>query len=210
MEQINEEWRPIDDYEGLYEVSSLGRVRSIRKGIILKPEVVRGGYLQVGLHKKGKVKGFKVHRLVAQAFIPNPEGLPEINHIDEDKTNNLVDNIEYCDSKYNCNYGTRNERIVQTGISNGIYDPELCGIGDEKEYARLHMRKYRQKNRDRILEYKREYRQKNREKLNEQARLLYHKNLEKMRERQRERMRKYRLKKKQEEKDNRQSGESLW
>ena len=155
MEQ-NEIWKDIEGYEGLYQVSNLGRVKSLERidrlgrlkpGVILRPKVERGGYLLVGLHKEGKQKMFLVHRLVAHAFIPNPEGLPEINHRDEDKTNNLVDNLEYCDRKYNMNYGTRNERMtknrVQSGIDNGTYDPELCGImnKDRNEYARLYYQK---------------------------------------------------------------------
>ena len=107
-------WKPIEGYEGLYEVSSLGRVKSLgndksRKEKILKPGMARG-YLKVGLCRNGKMKFFLVHRLVADAFIPNPMGLPEINHKDEVKTNNIVSNIEWCSAKYNANYGTLQER----------------------------------------------------------------------------------------------------
>ena len=69
------------------------------------------GYLRVELSKNGERKKCSVHRLVAQTFIPNPENLPEVNHIDEDKTNNRVDNLEWKWHKDNCNHGTRNERI---------------------------------------------------------------------------------------------------
>lgn len=178
---MDEIFRPIEGYEGLYEVSNLGKVRSIgyRKERILKPVIDIGGYSTVHLVKEGKLKWFKVHRLVAQAFIPNTEGLPQINHIDEDKTNNRVDNLEWCTGSYNIRYGTHNERMVQTKISNGNADPEMCGLtkdGDRKKYYRLR----------------------------------YQKNREKMRKYQREWARKYRLKKKQENKDNRPSDESLW
>lgn len=96
-----EEFRDVPGYEGLYEVSNLGRVR--RNGKILKLGKVRG-YLHVNLCKNGIKKQAKVHRLVALAFLPNPQNLPQINHKDEDKTNNAVDNLEWCTSQYNNNY----------------------------------------------------------------------------------------------------------
>ena len=107
---INEQWRPVDGFEG-YEVSSLGRVKSLKYGKekILKLQKVKG-YLLVALYRNGKVKQLYVHRLVATAFLPNPMGLPEVNHRDEVKTNNIVDNLEFCDCKYNINFGTHNER----------------------------------------------------------------------------------------------------
>ena len=110
----NEEiWCPIKGYEGIYEVSDQGRVRSMKFGKerILKPGKIQNGYLKVNLWKNGEMKQCKVHRLVAQTFIPNPQNLTEVNHKDENKTNNSVQNLEWCDRKYNCNYGTRNQRI---------------------------------------------------------------------------------------------------
>ena len=194
---MEEVFKAIEGYEGLYEVSNLGRVRSLdsydrlgrlhKKGKILKPAIIKDGYLQVHLSKEGKKKTFMVHRLVAQAFIPNPEGLPIINHKDENPKNNRVENIEWCDYKYNSIYGTCKERMIQTKISNGLVDPELCGL-TEKERNRL----YKRKNRDKINELNRKYRQKNKERLNKYQR-------------------EYRLKKKQEKKkNNRPSEESLW
>lgn len=113
--QINEQWRPVEGYEGLYEVSNLGRIKSLNynhTGVekVLKPKNNKG-YLRVDLRKDGKHKFFLVHRLVATAFLPNPEGFEQVNHINEDKTNNCVDNIEWCSRRYNNNYGTRNVRI---------------------------------------------------------------------------------------------------
>lgn len=106
-------WCPVKNYESLYEVSDKGRVKSIGYGKerILKPGRAGGGYLKVGLRKNRERKMCYVHRLVAQTFIPNSDNLPEINHIDEDKTNNKVSNLEWCDRKYNQNYGTRNQRV---------------------------------------------------------------------------------------------------
>ena len=109
-----EEWRDIIEYEGLYQISNKGRVKSLgnnknRKEKILSLKPING-YIRVFLYKNGKPKPYSVHRLVAIAFIPNPNNYPEVNHIDEDKTNNIVENLEWCDKKYNMNYGTRNNR----------------------------------------------------------------------------------------------------
>lgn len=115
MEEI---WKNIRDYEGLYQVSNLGRVKSLgnnktKKEKIMKPSVNKSGYLLICLSKNGYIKNYLVHRLVAQAFIPNPYDLPQVNHKDEDKTNNVVSNLEWCDQKYNNNYGTRLERVAE-------------------------------------------------------------------------------------------------
>ena len=110
-----EHWREIAGYEELYEVSDKGRVKSLgnnksRKEKILKPQKRTDGYLQVGLHKDGHVKMLKVHRLVAEAFIQNPQGLETVNHKDEVKTNNVASNLEWMTQGDNVNYGTRNKR----------------------------------------------------------------------------------------------------
>lgn len=107
-----EQWLPIDGYED-YEVSNFGRVKSLKgkEERILKPLNAKDGYQQLLLSKDGKPKTFKVHRLVAMAFIPNPNNYAEVNHIDEVKTNNHVDNLEWCNRKYNINYGARNEKV---------------------------------------------------------------------------------------------------
>lgn len=115
---MEEEWRDIKDYEG-YQVSNKGNVKSldrivnscynskqIRKGKILKLWPDKKGYLRVSLSKNGKDKLFFVHRLVAEAFLPNPDNLPEVNHKSEIKTQNFPQNLEWCDRKYNINYGT--------------------------------------------------------------------------------------------------------
>lgn len=103
-------------YEGKYEVSNLGRVRSLNylrtgKAKLLKQQLDKHGYKRVGLYEDGKAKSLLVHRLVAMAFLPNPNNLPMVNHKDENKTNNNVSNLEWCTVSYNNNYGTRNERV---------------------------------------------------------------------------------------------------
>ena len=92
-----EHWKSISGYEEIYEVSDLGRVRSLKHGKekILKPQKTNNGYLRVDLCKDGKLKHSKVHRLVAEAFIPNPNNLETVNHKDEVKTNNTVSNLEW-------------------------------------------------------------------------------------------------------------------
>lgn len=124
---MDELWKDIPEYEGYYQVSNLGRVRSLdrnfdvinkfgfkqhigQKGRILSLQKCSSGYAKVILSKDGKHKNVMVHRLVAQVFLPNPDQLPEVNHKDECIENNCVDNLEWCTSKYNANYGTRNER----------------------------------------------------------------------------------------------------
>lgn len=110
-----EYWKPVVGYEGLYEVSNWGRVKSLKFGKerILKPCTNRYGYLFVKLCKDGKVKPFTVHRLVAEAFLPNPDNLPQVNHKDENKQNNIVSNLEWCSAQYNNTYGTRIERVAE-------------------------------------------------------------------------------------------------
>lgn len=104
---------------GLYQVSNLGNVRSLnynkaKKIQHLKKVVInKRGYLAVGLSKNGIFKIKTVHRLVAETFISNPNNLPQVNHIDENKLNNSVTNLEWCTNKYNINYGTRKERISE-------------------------------------------------------------------------------------------------
>ena len=109
MEEI---WKDKKDYEGHYQVSNCGRVKSIKFGKekILKLIKDKDGYLQVTLCKNNIKKVYKVHRLVAEAFLDNPNNLPCINHKDENKLNNIVTNLEYCTYSYNSNYGTAIER----------------------------------------------------------------------------------------------------
>ena len=120
---MKEIWKDIKGYEGLYQVSNLGKIKSLSRKIfngknyyiskekILKPAKDKDGYVQVLLYKNNRHKTYKVHRLVAMAFIPNPNNLPQINHKDENKQNNRAENLEWCTNKYNCNYGTWKEKV---------------------------------------------------------------------------------------------------
>lgn len=121
---MKEIWKAIKDYEGIYEVSSFGRVKSLDRMIqhphrlyhqkerILKANVDGGGYLSVGLHKDGTMKRVHVHRLVAMAFVPNVNNKSEVNHIDENKLNNTSSNLEWVSRIENENYGTKRKRCV--------------------------------------------------------------------------------------------------
>lgn len=110
---MKEIWKPIEGYEGLYEVSNLGKVKGLTKGIILKPEISLKGYERIILSKNCKKKHFPVHRLVAKAFVPNPENKPQVNHKDENKLNNHATNLEWCTARENLNYGSHNEKVVR-------------------------------------------------------------------------------------------------
>lgn len=115
----SENWKDVAGYEGFYQVSNKGNVRSVerrdsrgcrRRGRTLKPGHDGSGYPMVNLCKNGKQKTKKVHRLVAEAFLPNPESLSHVNHMDEVKDNNGLSNLEWCTHRYNMNYGTLIER----------------------------------------------------------------------------------------------------
>lgn len=109
-------WKPIKGFEN-YEVSNMGKVRSLnynKTGRVKELKRIKTiwGYLYVNLYKDGKMQQKTIHRLVAEAFINNPEGLPVINHRDENKTNNIVDNLEWCSHKYNMDYSGNTIKMI--------------------------------------------------------------------------------------------------
>ena len=116
-------WRDIKGYEGKYQISDLGRVKSLNyrgntnQEHILKLKEARNGYNQVQLYKNGIGVFYLVHRLVAEAFIPNPDNLPEVNHKIDDykhRSDNRVENLEWCTREYNCNYGSHNKTVGES------------------------------------------------------------------------------------------------
>ena len=184
-------WKSVPGYEGLYEVSNTGRVRSVDryvvdslgnrrfyKGKVLSPGKDRCGYLFLVLQGRR----FSIHRLVAQAFIPNPDNLPQVNHRDENPSNDNVDNLEWCTAKYNSNYGTRNDRIRTTRLRNGT----STGLSREeysKKWYQEHKneqdkwhKEYYQENKDKRREYNKKYYQENREKICERQKEYYQEN----------------------------------
>lgn len=106
-----ENWKDITGYEGIYRISDMGNVYSIKSNKILLQETVKNGYKRIALYKNGVSKHYSVHRLVAYAFIPNPCNYPCINHKNENTSDNNVDNLEWCTQSYNINYGTRNIKL---------------------------------------------------------------------------------------------------
>lgn len=118
-------WKDIEGYEGFYRISNYGRIKSLerivntglkairkQKETILKLPIKRG-YYQIRLCKNGKRKCYQVHRLVANAFIENPNNFPQVNHKDENKLNNIYTNLEWCSVSYNNTYGTRLDRVIK-------------------------------------------------------------------------------------------------
>lgn len=126
-------WKPVVGFEGFYLVSDTGEVKSVRKNRLLKPSIDRYGYLKLVLTLNGKPHYVTVHRLVAMAFIPNPEGKKTVNHINEDKLDNRVGNLEWMTSKENDNHGSRNQRMAQTKCKRPVMAISKEGVITEYE-----------------------------------------------------------------------------
>lgn len=140
---MEERWRAIRGYEGEYEVSDHGRVRSIKSGgIILKPEIKRNGYITVCLWQKNAKKNRLVHRLVAEAFLPNLTTFDEVNHKDENKTNNRIDNLEWCSRKYNMRYGRIKEKMSAAHKGKAAWNKgKKCPQISERQKGKKHPHK---------------------------------------------------------------------
>ena len=135
----NENWRPIKGYEGFYDISSFGRVKSIERKVsnghglvllherFLKPNILAKGYFQVTLYNGKTRKSFQVHRLVAEAFIPNENNYPQINHKNGNKQDNCVENLEWCDNSMNQLHAWQM----------GLQKPHFCGGGVPKKKVAL-------------------------------------------------------------------------
>lgn len=119
---MNEIWKDVKGFEGLYQCSSEGRMKSLDRfdsrgrkirGKILKPYCDKNGYFKINLYENSVVKRCWVHRLVTETFIPNPYNLPCVNHKDENPSNNCIENLEWCTYQYNINYGTARQRTKE-------------------------------------------------------------------------------------------------
>lgn len=143
FELTNEIWKPIIGYEGLYEVSSLARIRTVERifikingqKIVIKERILKqglntAGYLSVGIYRNTKSTSTRVHRIFATAFIPNPQSKPNINHINGVKTDNRIENLEWCTQKENIQHAFRTGLVNNTGINNG-----QCLLNEKKVLA---------------------------------------------------------------------------
>ena len=131
-------WREIIGFEGLYEISNYGRVKSLKNNLIRKVTPDKNGYLRVNLNRYGEQTNHKVHRLVAIAFIENRLDYPYVNHIDENVKNNNVENLEWCTHEYNVNYGNALQKGSETRIKR--YGKKIYAIlpsGEIKKYTSI-------------------------------------------------------------------------
>lgn len=153
MIKIKEIWKDIKGYEGLYQISNFGNVKSLARRVncgdnktrlkqerILKNTLDNHGYLTTSLCDNRKKEKYLIHRLVAEVFIPNPNNLPQVNHIDENKTNNNVENLEWCTQQYNSTYGefiAEHESILAAARATGFDYSGIHGscIGKYRTYS---------------------------------------------------------------------------
>lgn len=136
---LEEQWRPIAGFPN-YQVSNRGRVKNIKSGKIIKNSIDVNGYESVNLWKNNKLKHFRVHRLVAEAFIENPYNLPQINHIDENKTNNDVTNLEWCTASQNIRHSIyrQYQKINQLSLDGKFIKQWESSMHIEKELGYKH------------------------------------------------------------------------
>ena len=141
----SEVWKDVVGFEGFYQISDKGNIYSVERrdsrgnkcgGRALRPVYNIDGYLQVNLYRNGVPKRKFIHRLVAEAFIPNTNGFPQVNHRDEVKDNNNVENLEWCTSKYNNNHGTRIERLSKKVRAVDIKTGEVVTFNSTREAGR--------------------------------------------------------------------------
>ena len=138
---MKEYWKDIEGYEGLYQISNVGRVKSLYSGKVLKEVKTTNGYLSIRLYKNGISHRFSIHRLVAKAFIPNHENKPEVNHIDEDKTNNKVSNLEWNTRLENMRHGSiiqRKQKPVFAVNKSMEFDYYFNSLKEDAETLNLH------------------------------------------------------------------------
>ena len=138
--------KDIKNYEGLYAVTSCGKVWSYKYKKFLKPFYTTKGYLKVDLCKNGKVKQFFVHRLVAEAYIPNPDNLPQVDHIDNDKNHNYINNLQWLTNRNNCRK-SKNKPILQFDLDGNFIREWECtaDVGNEVRCNIRHCLKGKQK-----------------------------------------------------------------
>lgn len=140
----DEIWRDVKGFEGRYQVSNKGNIFSVDRivrgkkwgGRTLKPIHDKNGYLTVALYENGVGKNKKIHRLVSEAFLPNPNNYLEINHIDENKTNNHVENLEWCTREHNINHGKRTEKVSKRVRAINIKTGEVITFSSTSEAGR--------------------------------------------------------------------------
>lgn len=137
----NEIWKDVNGFGDKYQVSTMGRVRNKKTMQMLKPSIRRYGYKTVTLYESwnGFKKVFYIHRLVALAFLENPSGYNEINHKDRNPSNNSLDNLEWCDRRYNSIYQGARERAVQTSRQRGVYGKPISEAAKEKLRVHPHI-----------------------------------------------------------------------
>lgn len=132
-------WKPIRNYENRYLVSNLGNIKSLRRNKILVPIIQSNNYCYINLCVNGKNKSCRIHRLVAEAFIPNPNNLPCVNHKDGNKQNNNVDNLEWCTNKYNSQHAYKNnmvQKTIRTVIQYDLYGNFIAEYNSHNEASK--------------------------------------------------------------------------